>query len=146
MVSCNCSPNELREILINFHICVFISSNGINIFINYLCLLIYKLPEVKKTYIILCLSHNVRYIISTLKVKVKVGQSYPTLCDPMDYTVHGTLQARILGWVAGPFSGGSSQPRDQTQVSHNAGEFFISWANRDINHLVMSDSLRPHEL
>ena len=58
------------------------------------------------------------------KVKVKVTQSCPTLCDPMDYTVHGSLQARILEWVAVPFSRGSSQPRDQTQVSHIAGGFF----------------------
>ena len=35
-----------------------------------------------------------------LKVKVKVDQSCPTLCDPMDYTVHGILQARLLEWVA----------------------------------------------
>ena len=35
----------------------------------------------------------------------------------MDYTVHGILQARILEWVGFPFSKGSSQPRDQTQVS-----------------------------
>ena len=35
--------------------------------------------------------------------KVKVAQSCPTLCDPMDYTVHGILQARILEWVAFPF-------------------------------------------
>ena len=53
-----------------------------------------------------------------------------TLCDPMDYTVHGILQARILEWVAFPFSRGSSQPRDQTQVSHIAGGFFTSWAPR----------------
>ena len=38
-------------------------------------------------------------------------------CDPMDYTVHGILQSRILEWVAFPFSRGSSQPRDLTQVS-----------------------------
>ena len=38
------------------------------------------------------------------KVKVKVTQSCPTLCDPMDYTVHGILQARILEWVAYTFS------------------------------------------
>ena len=43
--------------------------------------------------------------------KVKVAQSCPTLCDPMDYVVHGILQARILEWVAFPFSRGSSQPR-----------------------------------
>ena len=48
------------------------------------------------------------------------------LCDPMDYTAHGILQARILEWVAFPLSRGSSQPRDQTQVSHIAGEFFTS--------------------
>ena len=49
-----------------------------------------------------------------------------TVCDPMDYTVHGTLQARILEWIAFHFSRGSSQPRDQTQVSRIAGRFFTS--------------------
>ena len=44
--------------------------------------------------------------------KVKVVQSCPTLCDLMDYTVQGILQARILVWVAFPFSRGSSQPGD----------------------------------
>ena len=53
---------------------------------------------------------------------MKVAQSCPTLCDPIDYTVHGILQARILEWVAFPFSRGSSQPRDQTQVSHTASD------------------------
>ena len=46
------------------------------------------------------------------KVKVKVAWSRPTLCNPMDYTVHGILQARILEWVAFPFSRGSPQPGD----------------------------------
>ena len=49
----------------------------------------------------------------------------------MDYTVHGILQARILEQVAFPFSRGSSQPRDQTQVSHIAGRFFTSLARRE---------------
>ena len=49
---------------------------------------------------------------------MKVTQSSPTLCDPMDYIVCGILQARILECVAFPFSRGSSQPRDRTQVSH----------------------------
>ena len=53
-----------------------------------------------------------------------IAQSCPTLCDPMDYTGHGILQARILEWVAFPFSRGSSQPRDQAQVSRIAGRFF----------------------
>ena len=53
----------------------------------------------------------------------KVTQLCPTLCDSMDYRAHGILQARILEWVAFPFSRGSSQPRDRTQVSHIAGGF-----------------------
>ena len=59
-------------------------------------------------------------------VTVKDDQSCPILCDLMDYTVHGILQARILDWVGFPFSRGSSQPRDQTQVSCIAGGFFTS--------------------
>ena len=58
-------------------------------------------------------------------------QSCPTLCDPMDYTVRGILQARILECVAFPSSRGSSQPRDQTQASCIAGRFFTSWATRE---------------
>ena len=46
----------------------------------------------------------------------------------MDYTAHGILQARILEWVASPFSRGSSQPRHRTQVSCIAGRFFTSRA------------------
>ena len=42
--------------------------------------------------------------------KVKVTQLCLTLCNPMDYTVHGILQARILEWVAFPFSRGSPNP------------------------------------
>ena len=56
--------------------------------------------------------------------EVKVTQLCPTLCDSMDYTVHGILQARILEWGAFPFSRESSQPRDRTQVSHIAGRFY----------------------
>ena len=67
---------------------------------------------------------------------MEVTQLCLTLCDPKDYTVHGIphfnsilrgiLQARILEWVAFPFSRGSSQPRDQSQVSGIAGGFFTS--------------------
>ena len=61
---------------------------------------------------------------------VKVARSCLTLCDPMDCLVHGILQARIVEWVAFPFSRGSSQPRDRTQVSCIAGGFFTSWITR----------------
>ena len=72
------------------------------------------------------------------EVKVLVTQSCPTLWDPMDCSqpdcsVHGILQARILQWVAIPFSRGSSQPRDRTRVSFTAGSFFTNWAK--INHI-----------
>ena len=51
---------------------------------------------------------TVRYHYTSTKVtKVKVAQSCPTLCDSMDYTVHGILQAKKLEWVADPFSSGS---------------------------------------
>ena len=53
------------------------------------------------------------------------------LCNPMDYTVPGILQARILEWAAFPFSRGSSQPRDRTQISCIADGFLTSWAMRE---------------
>ena len=69
------------------------------------------------------------------------NQLCPTLCNPMDCSpmdcslpgssVYGILRARILEWVAIPFSRGSSQPRDWTQVSHIAGGFLTSWATRE---------------
>ena len=57
-------------------------------------------------------------LFSGKEKKVKVTQSCLTLCNPINYTVHGILQARILEWVALPFSRGSSEPRDRIQVSH----------------------------
>ena len=65
------------------------------------------------------------------QMKVKVTQSCRIVATPMDYTVHGILQARMLECAAFPFSRGYSQPRDQTQVSCIAGRFFTSWATRE---------------
>ena len=62
-----------------------------------------------------------------MKLKGKVVQSCPTLCDPMDCIVHGILQVRILEWVAFPFSRAYFQPWGWTQVSHTAGGFFTDW-------------------
>ena len=59
-------------------------------------------------------------------VKVKVAQLCLTLCDPMDYSAHGILQARRLEWAAFPFSRGFSQTRVKTQVSCIAGGFSTS--------------------
>ena len=69
------------------------------------------------------------------EVEVLVAQSCPTLCNPMDCSppgssVHGTLQARILEWLAISSSRGSSQPGDRIQVSCIAGGFFPIRATR----------------
>ena len=74
-----------------------------------------------------CLVH------SLIVVVVLVTQSCPTLCDPINCippgsSVHGILQARILEWIVIPFSRGSSQLRDTTQVSCIASRFFTIWA------------------
>ena len=96
------------------------------------------------------------------------------VCSPLGSLVHEIFQARILEWVAIPFSRGSSQPRDQTKVSCTEGRFFTILATREANigrkqltnillifsgsmegvifssvqfsRSVMSDSLQPHQL
>ena len=68
---------------------------------------------------------------------MKVAQPYLTLCNPMDYTVHWILQARILEWVTFPLSRGSSQTRNQTRVSCTAGGFFTSWATATAKSLQL---------
>ena len=70
--------------------------------------------------------------IPTLLIFYVKCESCSVVSDSLwPHTVHGILQTRILGWVAFPFSRGSSQPRDQTQVSHLVGRFFTNWAIRE---------------
>ena len=69
-------------------------------------------------------------------MKVLVTQPCLTLCNsidcsPLGPSVHGNLHTRILEWVAIPFSRGSSQPRNQTQVSCNPGGFLTVWATKE---------------
>ena len=76
-------------------------------------------------------------------VCVLVAQSCLTLCKPMDCSppgssIYGILQARILEWVAIPFSRGSSWTRDQTWVSCTAGRFFTIWATREAWNMCIS--------
>ena len=66
-------------------------------------------------------------------MKTKVTQSCPA---SRDYTGHRILQARILEWGTVPFSRGSYQPRDQTQVSHVASRCFTSWATREATKCI----------
>ena len=83
-------------------------------------------------------------------MKAKVAQSCLTLCDPTDCSppgspVHGVLQARILEWVAIPFSRGSSRPRDRTWVSRIGGRFFVTQATREaLNKVIASLSGSSH--
>ena len=62
-----------------------------------------------------------------MMLQVLLTQLCPTLCDPMDYTVHGILQVRILEWVAISFSRGYSQPRDQTRQILYSVVIWLSW-------------------
>ena len=68
------------------------------------------------------------------------AQSCPTLCDPLDCSspgssVHGISQARILEWVAIPYSRGSSRPRDRTHVSC-IGRRILHCATREARVLI----------
>ena len=100
-------------------------------------LLLDSTPENKEKFCIAFLSQGAYwklYRYSTnieMKLKLLDTQSCLTLCNPRDCnlpgsSVHGILQARVLEWVAYPFSRGSSWPRDQTCVSCIAGRFFTA--------------------
>ena len=101
------------------------------------------------------------YIVLTYTVCESVIYSVMSDCDPMNCStpgssVHGIFQARILQWVAIPFSKGSFPIRDRTWVSCISSRFFTAWPPRKpimcvlccvvLSHSVMSDSLRTHRL
>ena len=75
-----------------------------------------------------CLGHEGGTFMNRIEESESVAELCPTLCNSMDCSppgsfVHGIPQARILEWAAIPFSRGSSQPRNRTQVSHIVGRF-----------------------
>ena len=77
-------------------------------------------------------------------VCAKSFQSCPTVCDtmncgPSSFSVHGILWARILEWVAIPFSRGSSQPRDQTCVSYVSctGRWILHLGSQGVEHRLL---------
>ena len=79
-----------------------------------------------------------------MKSEVLVIQLYLILCNSMDCSlpgssVHGILQARILEWVAIPFARGTSQAKNQTQVSCIAGRFCIIWATDTVYKTIIKD-------
>ena len=96
-------------------------------------------------------------LVSHVCVDMLVAQSCPTLCDPMEcslpgFSVQGILQARILEWVAIPFSRGSSRPRDRIWVSCIGRWILYHWATRDaqiglymtINGHLLTHGALPH--
>ena len=91
----------------------------------------FKFQRKKQTW---CYNKNLNFL--PYKVKVKVAQLCPTLCDPTDW-LYSPWNSPGQKWVAVPFSRGSSQPRDWTQVSCIAGRFFTSWATREVLFLTV---------
>ena len=90
-----------------------------------------------------CLPCSLGYFHILKKVKVLVAQLSLTFCDPMECSplgssVCGILQAKMLAWVAIPFSRGSSPPRDWTHISYIAHRFFTIWATREAPYLQFS--------
>ena len=94
----------------------------------------------------LCLSDLISWIY--LSLPLFVAHSCPTLCDPTGCSppgssVHGILQARILEWVAMPFSREYSRPRYRTFVSCIAGRFFTIWATNEAPKSVIWPCICP---
>ena len=85
-----------------------------------------------------------RSTLVKVKVKAKGAQSCPSLCDPIDCppatSVHGILQARILEWVAIPFSRGSSQLRDRTWAYMNCRQILYSLSHQGSTRKCLSIS------
>ena len=90
----------------------------------------HQLPELAQIHVHPVGDTSHKYLVNN-SGSCSIIQSCLTLCNPLDYSptgssVHGILQARILEWVAIPFSRGSSWPRDRTHVSSIACGFFTT--------------------
>ena len=111
---------------------------SVSLFSFYLVCMLYFLDSMYRIiwYLYFCTWLIPLSIICPACMCAKLLQSCPTLCSPMDHhppgsSVHGILQARILHWVAIPFSRGSSWFRDQTWVSCIEGRLYTLWATRE---------------
>ena len=94
-------------------------------FANTVCLLLYPFHQFWN---VIFITYQLPMCSCVYMKWVKVAQTCPTLCNPMDCIVIGILQARTLEWVAFPFSSESSQPRNRTGISYIAGWLFTNWA------------------
>ena len=80
-----------------------------------------------------------------------ITKLYPNIFDTMDSSprgssVHGIIQARVLEWVAIPFSRGSSQPRNQIYISCLAGRFFITEPLGKIPTMEYHSTIKKNEI
>ena len=129
-------------------VCVTVQQSDLVVCILYIydwicvCVYVCVCVSVQQSDLVICILYIHDWIC--VYVCVLVAQSCLTLCDPMDcsppgYSVLGILQARILEWVAIPFSRGSSRLSDWTQASCIAGRFFTIWATREVHSISVTD-------
>ena len=127
------------------------SISGMQILILIICQQLSPLPCSSPGFFFLLKIMRLNEMMTKIFICIKVLVSCVQLCDPMDCSLpdssfHGIFQARILEWVAIPFSRGSSWPRDQTQVSCIAGRFFTFSATMEAlcfcNSAVQGEQLR----
>ena len=113
--------------LLSWSVDLFFHSSMYYFVYTYTCLMGKQSKEVRDScYSLLCS----RFLTCTIS-SFETAQSCLTLCNP--WIVYGIPQARILEWVAFPFSRGSSWPRNKTGVSCITGIFFTSWPIREAN-------------
>ena len=96
----------------------------------------YSVPRVSSSHSLCLVFRQQKIHFESVSLKVLLAQACPTLwwlhgLPSASSPICGVLQARILEWVAIPFSGGSSQRRDRTPVSCITGKFFTLWATRE---------------
>ena len=114
--------------------CVSTSGFYYHLYSDVLQLCSYHLSPTLQAHFQLPSGHHQRISYKMIILRMSESESHSVVsnsCDPMDYTVHGVLQARILKWVSFPFSRGFSQRRDRTQVSRIAGRCFNLRATRE---------------
>ena len=123
----------VANIFLLFVVCLFTFSNWntVGFAMLYKFLLYSKVTVIIYIHMYVCVCVCVCVCACAKSLQLCLTLSDSVDCSPPGFFVHGISQARILEWVAIPFSRGSSWPRDRTQVSCIAGRFFTIWATRE---------------